>query len=466
MIIVGFVLFIECALCKIILQPDQFTPTDEIQWVMLFINFFVASFAIERSVMKVSSSKFRLGNSFDPYPERGYVSNLLLISFILRIFILLWDVYARDIFVLPNSEGDAYAYSLQSASYAFGSRKSMIEFTHFPFYYGQLYKVIGIQKVTAQFINVYLAMYSLLLVYKILCKLNISPNVRKKTMMIASFLPNLMMITTFFLQESIISFCIISSVYFFMKWWEKGGFLNIVFMVLFSLAGALLHMGALVSGMGGLMMLVLIGNKERKIELTPAKISLVVATGFLLVILLTTFGDTFLGKLGGEELSADKILHEQSVREEGGGSYVIGIKGLPPAVDVVVNTPVRMVYFIFSPLPWMWRGPGDILAFFGSTIFYFYAFYVAVKAYRAHPIKGLPNSNIGSFLVVMTVIIALAAIMFGWGVSNSGSALRHREKFTYVCLIICAISNEILLRTGNFNENRRKKKSFGRRAGL
>lgn len=465
MIIVAVALFIECGLCHILLQPNELTPVDEIQWIMLFINFIIACFAIERSIMKSPNLPFRPGNIIDMHPEKEQVKNLLLISFIIRIFILVWDVYARNIFILPNSEGDAWAYHLQALSFAWGGRRNLIDFSHFPFYYGQLYKLVGPQKLTAQFINVYLAMCSLVMVYKILCKLNITPQVRKTTMMIAAFLPNLMMITTFFLQESMISFWIISSVYFYINWWQNGNIWNLVFTVLCSLAGALLHMGALVTGMGTLMMLVIVGNKERIVKFTPFKIIMVVAMGFLLVILLSTFGGDLLDKVGGE-VSAESIVYGQTVREDGGGAYVIGIQGLPPAVDVVVNTPVRMIYFIFSPLPWMWRGPGDILAFFGSTIFYFYTFYVAVKAYRSHPIMGLQGSNIGSFLVVLTVIMALAAIMFGWGVSNSGSALRHREKFTYVCLIICAISNEILLRTGNTSENRRVKKSFGRRPGF
>lgn len=466
MLAVGVALFVECVLCNILLQPNKMTPVTEVQWIMLFINFIVALFSIERSIMNVSSEVYRLGHFSDPYPERAKVKNILLLSFILRVFILLWDVYGRNIFVLPNSEGDAVWYHLIAESYAWGGRKDTIDFTHFPFYYGQLYKFIGSQKITAQFINVYLAMCSLVMVYKILCKLNISPQVRNNTLMIAAFLPNLMMITTFYLQESIISFCIISSVYCYTNWWLKGGIWNMIFAVLCSLAGSILHMGGLVIGIGALTMLVLVGNKERRLEITGFKITLVVGMGFLILILLTTFGgDTILGKVGGD-LSAESILYSQSVREEGGGAYVIGIQGLPPAVDIVVNTPVRMVYFIFSPLPWMWRGLGDLIAFFGSTIFYFYVFYVAVKAYRSHPINGMLGSNIGSFLVVLTVMIALASVMFGWGVSNAGSALRHREKFTYVCLIICAISNEILLRTGNTSENRRVKKSFGRRPGF
>ncbi len=466
MFIVGLVIAMECVACHMIMQPTVDTQTEAAQWLMLAVNVILLWNQLSSAFDNRTTVSVRVQGLKDPQPERETVRTVLIVSFLIRLLILLWDVYARDIFILPNSEGDAQAYFEISSSYAWGGRRNTVDFGHFPFYTGQLFRFIGQQRLTVQFINMYLAMCSLLMVYRILCKLEISPSVREKTMLIAAFLPNLMMITTFFLQESVISFCIITALYMFTNWWCKGGFFNLVLTVAFSLLGSLLHMGALVVAMGTLAMLVLIGNKERRLKISVSKIILMVVVGVGFLLVLVSSGDTFTGKVRSEEggLSAEGILYEANVRQEGGSGYVVGIQGLPPAVDLVVNTPIRMVYFIFSPLPWMWRGLGDILAFFGSTIFYFYTFYVTYKAYKSHPIKGLPDSNIGSFLVVLTVIMGLAAIMFGWGVSNAGSALRHREKFTYICLVIAAVSNEILVRTGNYHD--KSKTRIGHRTDL
>ena len=466
MFLVALALVIEVIACMAIFpNPTAETQTEAMQWVMLLINTVMLWNGLSRAFTDRYSPSFRIRGIKDPAPERDYVKTVLIASFMIRLLILLWDVYARDIFILPNSEGDAQAYFEISSSYAWGGRRNTVDLGHFPFYSGQLFKLIGVQRLTVQFINIYLAMCSLVLVYRILCMLELSPKVREKTMLIASFLPNLMMITTFFLQESVISFCIITSIYFFTCWWTKRKLFYLVPAVAFSLLGSLLHMGALVAALGTISMLVLVGNKERRLKVSPFKIAAMVVVGFAFLLVMLSSGDTFTGKIRGDEgLSAESILYEVNVRTDGGASYSVGIQGLPPAVDLVVNTPIRMVYFIFSPLPWMWRGPNDIIAFFGSTIFYFYTSYVAYKAYRSRPIKGLPDANIGSFLVVMTVIMALAGIMFGWGVANAGSALRHREKFTYLCLVISAVANEILVRTGNGNDN--KKNRIGHRTGL
>lgn len=432
------ILIFEGILCNMLLMPTENTDATIASWILLVVNSVLVCVDISLSVKNKDIE------------EESFIKLILITSFFLRLLILLWDVYCRDIFILPNSEGDAEWYHIIGESYAFGTRADAVDYTKYSYYIGQLYKFIGVQKITAQFINIFLAIWSLILVYKILCKFNVDSHIRKISILVASFLPNLLMITTFFLQESIISFFIISSLYMFTRWWFGKGVINIVFAILLSIAGAMLHMGGFAIGVGILIMLFLVNNKERVITVTPVRLFMVIVMTFGALLAISTFGGDLLGKLGGE-ISAETIVNKTSVREIGGGAYVIGIQGLPPAVDLIVNTPIRMFYFVFSPLPWMWRGLGDILAFFGSTVFYICVVYVTIKAFRSKPIKLLQKDNIGSYLVVLTVIVLIASIMFGWGSSNSGTVIRHREKFTYICVVMFAISKEILRRTEKVN---------------
>ena len=45
---------------------------------------------------------------------------------------------------------------------------------------------------------------------------------------------------------------------------------------------------------------------------------------------------------------------------------------------------------------------------------------------------------------VLVFVLIIVGIMFGWGVSNSGSALRHREKYTYVYVVLFTLIKAIL----------------------
>ena len=116
---------------------------------------------------------------------------------------------------------------------------------------------------------------------------------------------------------------------------------------------------------------------------------------------------------------------------------------MPPAVDIIVNSPVRVISFIFAPLPWMWRGVSDIVAFFGSALFYIYVFVLVIKALKAGKGKNKPD-NIWGFFIVLVITWLIASLMFGWGVSNTGTALRHREKFTYICVVLFAVAKECI----------------------
>lgn len=448
MIITVLILAFEGICCRLFLSPNANTNTDFLVLFLLAINIFVVSFGISYSLNKTAK------------PDVKKIKPIIIGSFFLRIAVLLWDVYARKIYILPNSEGDAEWYHIIGEKYAFGSMANEVNLNSYSYYVGLLYKFIGSQKLTAQFLNVFLAICSIIIIYKILCILNIDSDIRVRTMLVAAFLPNLIMITTFMLQESVIAFLTISSFYYFIRWWNGRNYVNILFALILSAAASVLHMGGLIVGLGSLVSMFLV-DKERKLSITPLRIGMMIVAGFIGVYLLTTQGDLFLAKLGGD-ISAESIVENAGLKESGGGVYEIGISGLPPALDLVVNTPIRMVYFIFSPLPWTWRGINDIIAFIGSTLFYIFAVYFVIKAIRKRPAKSLDDYKLLSVLVSLVIILIMAMVMFGWGTSNSGTALRHREKFTYLFVVLFAVSQEIIFRV----EKQSEKNSIDNRSGL
>ena len=94
-----------------------------------------------------------------------------------------------------------------------------------------------------------------------------------------------------------------------------------------------------------------------------------------------------------------------------------------------------MFNFLFSPLPWQWRGFSDILAFLMSPTFYLYV--CVLIFYRREYLNNI------EILAIFILIAIGASVLFGWGVSNAGTALRHRDKFVFVFLTILAlIKNE------------------------
>ena len=434
MLVAAMIFAVENVLYHLFANPTEQTDTSVFMILSFLINVIIVCIAINSSIR----------DEKNPEIEQR-IKSMVVASFFIRIAILLWDVYARDIFILPNSEGDAEWYHNIGVSFAFGGRSNEVDFNRYSYYVGQFYRFIGIQKLTVQFFHVFLAICSVILIYKILCMFGLDAKVKKRAMLFACFLPNLMMITTFFLQESVIAFFIILSLYLYTKWWFGGNTLNIILSVASSFIGSVLHIGGIVCAIGILSTLFLVNSKDRKLHITTVRMVAVVFMIFAVLALISVFGDDLLRKMGGE-LTVESVTGTTDVKETGGSAYAIGIQGLPPLLDLIVNTPIRAFYFAFSPLPWQWRGLSDIFAFFGSTIFYIYLVIQTIKTYRSKATRTLSDDNITSYMFVLVVIVIIAMVMFGWGVSNAGTVIRHREKFTYICIVMFAITQEIMLR--------------------
>jgi hypothetical protein len=96
-----------------------------------------------------------------------------------------------------------------------------------------------------------------------------------------------------------------------------------------------------------------------------------------------------------------------------------------------------MFYFVAAPLPWNWRGLSDIIAFcFSSTIF----LYAYIRAYQE--IRWSESSDHKTMIVICSILALSSALIFAWGVSNAGTAVRHREKFMAVYIILIALCND------------------------
>ena len=129
--------------------------------------------------------------------------------------------------------------------------------------------------------------------------------------------------------------------------------------------------------------------------------------------------------------SLEDIVAIADAYEDGGSAYNANIVSNDSTLGFIINTPFRMFYFLFSPVPWNWRSATDAIAFFFSALFYGYVF--------IRTIPHLTKKHGFSLGSALFLIALLTLMMFGWGVSNSGTALRHRDKMVIHYLIMYAL---------------------------
>lgn len=90
--------------------------------------------------------------------------------------------------------------------------------------------------------------------------------------------------------------------------------------------------------------------------------------------------------------------------------------------------PLRVVYFLYSPFPWDVRSPVHLLGLFAGALYAFLS-YRAYRSYRE--LKREPRA------LVLHYILLMLTLMFALGVTNIGTAIRHKAKF-YVLLVVAA----------------------------
>jgi hypothetical protein len=352
----------------------------------------------------------------------------LLSAFLLRLAFLLYDSFGHN---LPNSGADTEKFYLYATNYAVG-----ISYPNYDLYskfLGILFRFIGNNRYTAQYLNIVLGMCTVLVTQNSCRKLSIHEDITNTSIVLMMFLPNFALLNAVLLREAIISFALSLSLYCFINWFVNRSRMSLIYAYILLLFAMLFHSGSIAQGVGYL--LVLITSKQNGKVVTRLLVYGAIAYA-LYYYLNKYFGSIFLNKFQNADSVADVAYLAEYGR--GGSGYKVsfihtGIANL----DLVLNTPFRVFMFLFSPLPWNFRSINDIIAFVFSGFFYGSIILTSINLwYRNRDIL----SNEFTYLLLVSI---MTVIVFSWGVSNAGTAMRHRDKFISLFIVMYALlSNE------------------------
>ena len=147
---------------------------------------------------------------------------IIILGYLLRVFILFWDLYARNIYSLPNSGADTEMFYRMSV--LISNNLSMIGTTNGGMYsniLGIIFSLIGPQRVFGQYLNVLLGISTVFMLYKILENLDINTMIKRIVVIVATFFPNSIIFSAIFLREIFTTLFVSVSLYYFIKWFKK-----------------------------------------------------------------------------------------------------------------------------------------------------------------------------------------------------------------------------------------------------
>lgn len=366
-----------------------------------------------------------LGTSIVFLRNKKNIFILLLCGYILRILIMYFDIYFNDLFVLPHT-GDSESFL--NAGYIYYNSGSVF-LTNI---YGGLYsKFLGIlmmltgdNRLILQHINIIFDICSILILMRCFDILKISNKYRKIFIPIYIFMPMHMIVTSVLMRESIIIFFISLSLFNITCYYKYNKIKFLLKSIIYILAGSLFHSAVIFLIVGYFYMVLFYNNKLTVKNMLYTFIVIVV-----LITIIYLYRDILLRKI-----LKDGEINITYGNYKGAGSLYLPKLRVNSIKDSLLYAPIRGLYFLISPTPLYWRGISDILSFLFDSVIYLVFVKESIKLikYRNYIVK-----NKGIILSLLISII-LFTLVFGLGVNNSGTAIRHRTKILTMIIVYLA----------------------------
>jgi hypothetical protein len=363
------------------------------------------------------------------YPGYGL---LFAGAFLLRAGFMLWDIYARHLFKFPNSGADtemfyrmAVAIS-QNIEWLFtdlrGGFYSKIN--------GLIFHFVGPERLVGHYMNVLAGVSVVAVVYAILNRLEIKGKTATTVLLITAFFPNSLVMSAVFLREIFPTLFVAISLYYFVVWFQENRMKDLALSVAMLGVASVFHSGVVGLLLGYSFAFLFYQARSGLFRFTGQSIAAFIVLSICLTLAATQYQEVFFGKFQNVEEFED--IYDTANSRRGQSAYLEGVAIDSPA-SLTLWGPVKILYFMAAPVPWDWRGFADVLTFFLDSLLYIGAFVYLLLSRKYF-------TNRQALYICLFLALLGAIIIFGIGVSNAGTAMRHRQKLIPLFLILLALA--------------------------
>jgi hypothetical protein len=349
------------------------------------------------------------------------IARPLLVGFVLRASLAIVDAL---IYPLPGA-GDGVGWNRVAWYWARNGIEGTFEYMTpgHPLYIWMMsvvYVVFGRSPLLIQSGNVLLGTLMIAAVWRLAGQLSTDATTARRAAWLTAVFPSLVFFSSVLLREVVVSYPLVLSVLFLVRWYrERQARLAVA-----ALAGLLVSMAFHSGGLAVLLFagVWLIGSWLKALfsgqfaHLGRNTLALIAGLAVVALVLGSGFGQQ---KFTGLESGDLAVLNErQEGFAHGRTAYLEDLRATSTS-DLIWQTPIRLTYFLFAPFPWMMETGSDAFGVLDSLLF------VTLVAWAFHNRKAV--SSVPLRVLTLGVFGALA-VVFALGVSNYGTALRHRNK--------------------------------------
>ena len=363
------------------------------------------------------------------------VSKILLIALAVRLIFLFVN---NHIFYLPD--GDMDAKNFEQLAWKHSQDGFYNNFNNYSgpgaYFYSFIlaipYSLFGRSILLVQSLSILVGIGSVFLGWLVAKKLWDNSTAIKVAWSIALF-PSIVSYSVLTMREVYISFFLLLAMYGIINWVRSNNYKSI-FLIFIGFMGATFFHGASIIGLFVFLFIVALDSFKKAFK------SLLTLRINLQILIFIIFSSTILGLYFTNKISLPYIqtfsissnpsfLKETiNLKVKGDAAYPEWTK-IDSNIELFYKIPIRSVYFLFSPFPWDVKKKSHVVGVLDSFLYMIlvYLIFRNRKAIWKDPA-----------LRIILIILLAYIIVYGVGVGNFGSGIRHRSKFAIEFILLAA----------------------------
>ena len=357
----------------------------------------------------------------------------MLLGYALRCILMAIDL--NHFFLVPHSGGDSeFLHNIAARNQYL---KEYRVFTHYTIILSFIYSISDTSRALAQYFNVILGMGVLAYMVECMKVLRIDRRTMHNVLLIAVLMPHLIIFSGILLREAWIQLFLTMSLYYFLRWFKRQGGQKLILASLACVVAATWMHNGCIAVFVGYAMAFLFYNPDEKTNSFSYRsiISALLLFGFLAFYAANSdMLSSKFAKYEGMDID-EAFVARTNVRLVSGSMYLEWLPKTDNLLVAMLFAPLRMFYYLYSPIPFDWRGFSDITAFFMDSVIYIYLSWKLFTIKISTPwARHLKNYLIVAYLAI--------TFMYSYGTNASGTAIRHRAKSVTVLFVAYAISKQ------------------------
>jgi hypothetical protein len=363
------------------------------------------------------------------------ISKIIIVALIIRIIILLIGHY---IVPLPDSTSDALGFEreawnlAQNGFFYILSNMSLSPFVFFSSLHAIPYSLFGRSILMGQSISLLFGIGTIFFSWK-LSKILWDNHTANKVGWTLALFPSVVLYSVLYLREIYVSFFLVLALYGAVSWVKYNNYKSII-LSLMGFVGASLFHGPMIVGFFIFVIFVFLNHLKVLLK-SLAYFRINVKKFIIFLLCLTIIGFYLTNKITIQYLgtfknsiNVDFLLLKTSYAYSGLSSWPEWTKATN-GFELLYKAPLRSIYFVFSPFPWDVKKSEHFIGLFDSLLYLYLVFLILCNIkviWRDHALR------------LILIILLFYILVYGFGVGNFGTSIRHKSKFALMFIILAA----------------------------